>query len=131
MSILREVVGNYADFGNVTVQSVSGATFVPIPRYADGQTVTVLESDYMILTTYNGVTNVELPAPETCPGRSLIFRSVHQQGIQSTTANVVPPNCVNSCLAVNIVQNGAQAWAHLVSNGEHWLAVAGNNLYLD
>lgn len=139
MSLLTETVstvvsGNYANFGVLADASSASAVFVPIPRYADGETVTVLDTDYMISTTYGGVTTVVLPDPQTCPGRTLIFRSVAGYYIRSSVANIVPPNCVNSqntCLYENLVQPTSYAWTQIVSNGTNWLAIAGVDLYRD
>lgn len=131
MSLLREAVSNYAAFGNLSTQSVSGASFGPVPRYASGETVTILDSDYIVLLTHSSAIDVELPLPEANAGRSLILRSVGGHAISSTIQNITPPNCLPGCTSSQITEAGDQAWAQLVSNGQYWLNIAGNNLYLD
>lgn len=134
MSLLREVGGNFGAFGNLSVQSVSGSVYIPVPRYAAGSPVSILDSDYVVLLTSTAAQIfVDLPPPETCPGRTLILRAVHPSGsIVSTVQNVVPPNTLpGEATAQNIVVNGSDSWGQIVSNGTYWLPFAGNNLYLD
>lgn len=134
MSLLIE---QYANVAASSIQAsaplygsgrVSGPVFVPVPRYDSAQTVTILPGDYYVVATYNGTTEIELPAAADNVGRVLVLRSNSGETLNSTASNVARPGAgsVHSSVSDELHYDEYQAWVEIVSDGSYWLITRGN-----
>lgn len=142
MSLLNSKSANYGSFNNLTVAANGGAAaqtttnlinvqstmFPQPPRYDDNVTVTILETDYAVVTTQNNTTYFQLPDATTSAGRKLILRNNSGNNIYSTDTNVALPGAGDKydCIDSIIAYSNSQAWAELVSDGTYWVLVRGH-----
>lgn len=134
MSLLIE---QYANVSASTIQAgaslygsgrVSGAVYVPVPRYDASESVVINPADYYVVATYNGTTEVVLPAAADNVGRVLVLRSNSGETLNSSESNVARPGAggAHNSVSDELHYNEPQAWVEIVSDGQYWLITRGN-----
>ena len=112
------------------VQTIGKIASIPVTKTAD---FSVAATDVWLINNKSGSTCVvTLPAASSWVGRTLTFKNMQAQLLNSATSNVVPIDSTTAGTAIllGVVGN----WATLVSDGTNWVimqAASNNNLLLE
>lgn len=140
MSLLTENFATVVESFNQSVApilsstKVSGAVYVPVPRFDNSVTIDILSSDYIVIGTAFATTYFNLPDPAANPGRSLTLRNNSNYNVYSTEENVAIPGCGErySSTGDQLIDGDYQGWVDIVSDGQYWVIVRGyNQAYCD
>lgn len=85
---------------------------------------TLGDSDRYIIVNGSGAVTLTLPAAASWPGREIYVKTIAAQAVNSASSNVKP--AASNTAGTAIVTNTAGKFALLVSDGSHWVVMAGN-----
>lgn len=133
MSLLLETTGSVSVAINQSTAAlsgsgrISGAAYVPVPRYVAGGTITILPSDYYVVSTNTSQdVYVELPDAASNVGRVLVLRNNAAFVLYSSESNVKQPPCGAGPLISNgLSLDYPQAWVEIQSDGTYWVILRG------
>lgn len=104
--------------------TLSGSISANAPVTISATTYAVGTSDnFLICTNASGCT-VTLPSASGATGRVLTLKTTGGGAVTSASSNVVP--LAGGSAATAILASTAGKWVTLVSDGSHWVAMAGN-----
>ena len=122
--------GNGTAISAATANTDYQGVAAPVTKTAD---FTVVNGDVWYINNKSGSTCVvTLPAAASWPGRTLTFKNMQAQLLNSASSNVVPldSTTAGTSILLNVIGN----WATMVSDGTNWVimqAAANNNLLLE
>ena len=124
------IKGNGTAISAATANTDYQGVAAPVTKTAD---FTVANGDVWYINNKSGSTCVvTLPAASSWSGRTLTFKNMQAQLLNSASSNVVPldSTTAGTSILLNVIGN----WATMVSDGTNWVimqAAANNNLLLE
>lgn len=120
-NIYRNVSQPYTIDGTTTDINIDTDDSLIAPVTFTGSPATIGRGAYFIFN--RGATQVvNLPAPSAFPGRTLNFKNIQAQAVDSAAANVAPIDSATPGTAILPAVDGA--WAQLLSDGTNWIVMA-------
>lgn len=112
------------DGANTRWQNVHPATTLgaPVTKTAD---FTLADTENYVINDKSGsACVVTLPAASSWTGRSVLFKTIQAQALDSASSDVVP--LAGGAAGTAILTGTAGNWAMLVSDGTNWIIMAAN-----
>ena len=122
--------GNGTTISAATANTDYQGVAAPVTKTAN---FTIANGETWLINNKSGSTCVvTLPAAASWPGRTLTFKNMQTQLLNSASSNVVPIDSTTAGTAIllNVIGN----WATMVSDGTNWVimqAASNNNLLLE
>jgi len=114
----RNVSQLYTADGTLTNIDINDASSAIAPTTFTGSPATIGRGMYFIFNRGTAQV-VNMPAPNSFPGRTLNFKNIQAQTVDSAAANIVPID--DSVAGTAILPATDGAWAELLSDGTNWV----------
>lgn len=117
-NVYKNVTHPYTIVDTVTNVVIDDNDTVIAPTTFTGSLATIGRGEYFIFNRGSSQV-VNLPAPADYPGRTLKFKNIQAQTVNSASSNVVPIDSDTGGTAILPATDGA--WAELISDGTNWI----------